>query len=107
MVDLLLIGSVANLLISAIFLGITSGLKSRAEAAGTVIWIDLGKSLVYVGICMLAQSAVSVLASVTRYELARFLWFIVFIMFALAGMIIARYCFRTNKMLATLLGGEE
>lgn len=108
MTDLfLLITSVANLFIAGVFMSLSWGLFQRMKEEGTVIWVDLGKTLVMVGGCLIGQSLVIAAVANLSEGAFKLLWFLVFLLYAVTAFLIARWCYRTNKMLITLLGGGD
>jgi len=104
---ILLISSMMNLFIAGIFMGLSFVVLRRAEDEGTVLWIDLGKTLVMISACLIAQSLVVVSVALVDEATFKFLWFVVFILFAITGYLVYRYASRTSKMLEVLLGGGD
>jgi hypothetical protein len=102
---ILLISSMMNLFIAGVFMGLSFVVLRRAKEEGTVIWIDLGKTLIMISTCLVAQSLVVVSVALVDEATFKFLWFVVFILFAITGFLVYRYASRTSKMLEALLGG--
>jgi hypothetical protein len=103
----LLISSMLNLFIAGVFMGLSFVVLRRAEDEGTILWIDLGKTLVMVSACLVAQSLLVVSVAMVDEATFKFLWLIVFLLFAITGYLVYRYASRTSKMLEVLLGGGD
>jgi hypothetical protein len=103
----LLISSMANLFIAGVFMGLSFVVLRRAEDDKTILWIDLGKTLVMISACLVAQSLLVVSVALVDEATFRLLWFVVFILFAVTGYLVYRYASRTHKMLEVLLGGGD
>lgn len=103
----LMVTSLANLFIAGIFLSLAWGVYQRLKEEGTLIWVDLGKTLLMVGGCLVGQSLVIAAVANLTAEAFRLLWLLVFLLYALTAILIARWGYRTNKMLLSLLGGGE
>lgn len=108
MVDLfVMLSSMVSIFIAGLFMGLSYVVFKRAEAEGAKLWTDLGKTLLLVSTCLVAQGIV--VASVDTFSEKTFkaLWFVVFVLFIITGLIVALYCYRTNKLLDQLLGGGD
>jgi hypothetical protein len=103
----LFISSMLNLFIAGVFLGLSFVVLRRTEEEGTVLWTDLGKTMVMIAACLVAQSLVVVTVAMYADRTFRMLWFLVFLLFAITGYLVYRYCSRTSKMLDVLLGGGD
>lgn len=103
----LFISSMLNLFIAGVFMGLSFVVLRRTEEEGTVLWTDLGKTMVMIAACLVAQSLVVVTVAMYADQTFRLLWFLVFMLFAITGYLVYRYCSRTSKMLEVLLGGGE
>jgi len=104
---IVLLSSLLSIFIAGLFLGLSMVVLRRAEEDGTVLWTDLGKTLVLVSVCLVAQGIVVASFNTFSEKTFKFLWFLVFVFFIVTALLVARYCYRTNKMLETLLGGGD
>jgi hypothetical protein len=102
-----MLSSMASIFIAGLFMGLSWVVYKRAEAEGTILWTDLGRTLLLVSACLVAQGIV--VASVNTFSEKTFkaLWLVVFSLFIITGLLVARYCYRTNKLLEQLLGGGD
>jgi hypothetical protein len=108
MVDLfVMLSSMVSIFIAGLFLGLSWVVFKRAEAEGALLWTDLGKTLVMVSACLVAQGIVVASVDTFSERTFKFLWLLVFVLFIITGLLVARYCYRTNKLLEQLLGGGE
>ena len=105
--SILFISSIMNLFIAGVFMGLAYVVLKGAEAEGAILWMDLGRTLLLIGACLVAQSLVVASVAMIPDKAFKFLWFVVFILFAVTGFLTARYCYRTNKLLEGLLGGGD
>jgi hypothetical protein len=60
-----------------------------------------------VSACLVAQGIVVASVDTFSERTFKFLWLLVFVLFIITGLLVARYCYRTNKLLEQLLGGGE
>jgi len=103
-----MLSSMLSIFIAGLFLGLSWVVYKRAESEGALLWTDLGKTLVLVSLCLVTQGIVVASVNIFSERTFKFLWFAVFILFGITGLLVARYCYKTNKLLEQLLsGGEE
>ena len=105
MIDpIVMISSMVSIFIAGLFMGLSWVVYQRAASEGALLWTDLGKTLVLVSTCLVAQGIVVASVDLFSERTFKFLWVVVFGLFMITGLLVARYCYRTNKMLTELLG---
>jgi len=105
MLDLVtLLSSMFSIFIAGLFMGLSWVVFQRASNEGALLWTDLGKTLVLVSTCLVAQGIVVASVDIFSERTFKFLWVVVFVLFIITGLLVARYCYRTNKLLTELLG---